>query len=925
MSWLTPFRRRLPRTPRTPPTRCRYRPDLEALEDRTLLSANTSIPTLSAVGPIIPQLAGEGFSTIPPTGPAEVNPYGVAFVPAAFPTTGTLQPGDVLVANFNGATNVQGTGTTIVRITPSGARSTFFTSDAQHQGLSTALGVLKSGFVIVGNAPNNGTGGLNQGSLQILDKNGNVVSTLTDANLLKDPWDLTINDQGSTAQVFVSNVSGTTGANGTVTRVDLSIPATGAPTVTGMHQIASGYATRLDAGAFVLGPGGLAYDPATDKLYVAAEDEQVGGTEVGTIFSVPTAGTTTTDQGKGSVVFADATHLHGPIGLVLLPNGDLMTANGDGVNTDPNQPSELVEFTTAGQFVNQFSIDPLNGAAFGLNVISNNGQVRFAALNDNQDTLTVWPFVPTFDNPYVLSTVPPTGPAELNPYGVAFVPSTFPTTGTLQPGDVLVANFNGATNVQGTGTTIVRITPSGARSTFFTSDVQHQGLSTALGVLKSGFVIVGNVPNNGTGGVLQGSLQILDKNGNLVKTLTDANLLKDPWDLTINDQGSTAQVFVSNVSGTTGANGTVTRVDLSIPATGAPTVTGMHQIASGYATRLDAGAFVLGPGGLAYDPLKDTLYVAAEDEKVNGTEVGTIFAVPNAGTTTTDQGKGSVVYADATHLHGPIGLVLAPNGDLITANGDGVNTDPNQASELVEFTPAGQFISQFSIDPNNGAAFGLNLTISNGQLRFAALNDNQSTLSLSTFTLVAPPPTVISSLTPFKATEGSAAVTLTVNGSNFTRNSTVLFNGTVLATTYVSSSMLTAIVPASLLADEATASITVNVPGTAASSAQSFAIVDNTPTLTASASGGLAAKHTTLTIQFTDTATEDHKLKVNWGDGTSTVMDLGISKSGSATIKHKFKHAHKSITVTVVDDEGTVSNTVQLPMPKPKKHPKRHK
>jgi hypothetical protein len=85
-----------------------------------------------------------GFSTVPPTGPAESNPYGVEVVPAAFPKGGTLQPGDILVSNFNGANGVQGTGTTVVRITPLGELSTFF-AGAQ-QGLSEALAVLKSGF-----------------------------------------------------------------------------------------------------------------------------------------------------------------------------------------------------------------------------------------------------------------------------------------------------------------------------------------------------------------------------------------------------------------------------------------------------------------------------------------------------------------------------------------------------------------------------------------------------------------------------------------------------------------------------------------------------------------------------------------------------------------------------------------------------------
>jgi hypothetical protein len=684
--------------------------------------------------PIVTSLVGEGFSTIPPTGPAELNPYGVAFAPANFPTTGTLQPGDLLVANFNNPANVQGTGTTIVRITPTGQRSTFFTST--HLGLDAGLAVLQSGFVIVANLPN--VNNLpSQGALQIIDSNGNLVKTITDANLLKGPWALTVNDQGSTVQVFVSNVSATSGANGTVTRIDLMIQGS-TITVQDMVQIASGYNTRPDTAAFVVGPAGLAFDPNTGTLYVASEAEKVNGTEVGTIFSIANAGTTTTG-GKGTVVFADANHLHGPLGLVLLPNGDLMTANTDAVNADPNQPSELVEFTPAGRFVNQFSIDPLNAGPFSLAVTSDSGGVHFAALNDNQNTVTVWNFVPKFGNPYVLSTIPPTGPAELNPYGVAFAPANFPTSGTLQPGDLLVANFNDPTNTQGTGTTIVRITPTGQRSTFFTSP--QLGLDAGLAVLQSGFVVVANIPvvNNTPG---QGALQIIDNNGNLLSTLTDANLLDGPWALAINDQGNKVQIFVSTVSkGVTAistpnppatANGTVTRIDLAIQ-NGKPVVQDMVQIASGYANRSDNAAFVVGPAGLAFDPRTDTLYVASEAEKVSGTEVGTIFAVDNASTTSGDHGKGTVVFADPMHLHGPLGMVLAPNGDLIAANNDSVNIDPNQPSELVEFTRAGQFVGQFSLDPLIDGPFSLAVQSDGGQLKFAALNNNQNTVSIWSF------------------------------------------------------------------------------------------------------------------------------------------------------------------------------------------------
>ena len=97
-----------------------------------------------------------------------------------------------------------------------------------------------------------------QGSLLILDRNGKVVTTLSDSLFLDGPWDLTVNDQGSTAQVFVSNV-----LNGMVTRIDLTIPKGGNPIVESLTRIASGYLTRTDPAALVVGPTGLAYDAKT--------------------------------------------------------------------------------------------------------------------------------------------------------------------------------------------------------------------------------------------------------------------------------------------------------------------------------------------------------------------------------------------------------------------------------------------------------------------------------------------------------------------------------------------------------------------------------------------------------------------------------------------------------------------------------------
>jgi uncharacterized protein (TIGR03118 family) len=322
----------------------------------------------------------------------------------------------------------------------------------------------------------------------------------------------------------------------------------------------------------------------------------------------------------------------------------------------------------------------------------------------------------------VPSTFPTAGNKDQNPYGVAFVPKDIKPGGVLQAGDILVSNFNNGDNLQGTGTTIVRINATtGERTVFFQGT--GLGLTTALGALKSGFVIVGNVPT--TDGkfdtIKAGSLLILDSNGKLVKTLADSKLLDGPWDLTINDEGKEAQVFVSNV-----LSGTVTRIDLRIPSTGAPVVEKMTQIASGYKHEANDEALVVGPTGLAYDAKRDILYVASTDDNA-------IYAIDNAGEAKRDHGKGSLIYKDNAHLHGPLGLVLAPNGDLITANGDAVNKDPNHPSTLVEFTTHGKFVGEFSIDKDTGGAFGIALSVSDGALRFAAVNDNTNNLDVWTF------------------------------------------------------------------------------------------------------------------------------------------------------------------------------------------------
>src|SRR5580658_3945116 len=314
------------------------------------------------------------------------------------------------------------------------------------------------------------------------------------------------------------------------------------------------------------------------------------------------------------------------------------------------------------------------------------------------------------------STIPPSG--DLNPYGVAFVPAGFPSGGSIAAGAVLVSNFNSNSNLQGTGTTIVSITPTGQQSVFATSKLI--GLDTALGVLSRGFVVVGNLPVAYPMGVAtpqQGSLQIFNRNGTLVATLNDPNLLDSPWDLTINDQGSQAQVFVSNV-----LSGTVTRLNLSVGATQV-TVVSKTRIGSGYGHQPNAAAVVVGPTGLAWDPYNETLYVAS-------TADNEIFAIANARNRNNSAGPGFVVFADQTHLHGPLGLTLAANGNLITANGDAVNAGGVQ-NELVEFTRTGTLVATYAMDAGApGSAFGIATTSTpSGIVLFASVDDNLNTVT----------------------------------------------------------------------------------------------------------------------------------------------------------------------------------------------------
>ena len=328
----------------------------------------------------------------------------------------------------------------------------------------------------------------------------------------------------------------------------------------------------------------------------------------------------------------------------------------------------------------------------------------------------------------IASTVPHNG--DVNPYGMAVVPRTL---GALKRGDILVSNFNNSANLQGTGTTIVEISPSGRFTTFASIDASKLpgpcpggvGLTTALVALKSGFVIVGSLPTtDGTSATAQaGCLIVLNSRGHVVETFADKQI-NGPWDMTALDQGESAMLFVTNVLNGTVAGGgkvvnggTVLRIGLKIDGDDGsiPRITSETVIGAGFAERTDPGALVIGPTGVGLGS-GGTLYVA--DSLKNR-----VVAIHNA-VTRNSASRGVTGSADGT-LNDPLGLVLAPNGDILTANGnDGF---------IVETTPYGKQVARKLVDntgspPGAGTFFGLAVIPGVSGVYF--VDDGSNTLNL---------------------------------------------------------------------------------------------------------------------------------------------------------------------------------------------------
>jgi hypothetical protein len=340
-----------------------------------------------------------------------------------------------------------------------------------------------------------------------------------------------------------------------------------------------------------------------------------------------------------------------------------------------------------------------------------------------------------------IRTIAPTVPAngDVNPYGVAQVKRTI---GKLHAGHILVSNFNNSGNFQGTGSTIVDVAPNGAMSVFAALNPASAdnpvklaagscpggiGLTTALVVLKQGWVIVGSLPTRDMGKTFTGPgcLIVLDRMG-IPRETFYGSLINGPWDMTAFDGERQASLFVTNVlNGTVDAagavvpGGTVTRLNLNLQGA-MPALESITIIGSGFPEHTDPAALVVGPTGvgLRASCAGDRDDCADHDRDQDGDQDGNhdssllyvadtvsnrVAVIDRALTRVTSAGIGRTLSAGGS-LNAPLGLVVTPSDTVLTVNGgDGL---------IIEISPHGMQLAKRLIDssgspPGSGALFGL--------------------------------------------------------------------------------------------------------------------------------------------------------------------------------------------------------------------------
>jgi hypothetical protein len=328
-------------------------------------------------------------------------------------------------------------------------------------------------------------------------------------------------------------------------------------------------------------------------------------------------------------------------------------------------------------------------------------------------------------------------------------------------------------------------------------------------------------------------------------------------------------------------NGTIT-------STATTTVRGLNGSSAGSTASLVASSnnrlfFLEDTAGYNMAPSITALRTATAMAGINTAFRGVAFAPVAAAPT----------IASFTPISGPVGTTVTVTG-----------THFNGATSV---TLNGVDVPNFTVLEATTLAFEVPTGATSGLI--AVTTPGGTATSTSSFMVVAPNPApTLTNLTPATASAGSGPLTIALDGTGFSSSSLVSFNGSVLATTLVSPTQLTAVVPASILTTAGTYTVTVTnpAPGGGTSTASTFTVVAPAPTI-ASFTPAMGGPGTTVTITGTNFMGAT-AVKI----GSLAISDYTVASATTITLVLPSSTSNLSGFLTVVTPGGTATSTTSF-------------
>jgi hypothetical protein len=305
---------------------------------------------------------------------------------------------------------------------------------------------------------------------------------------------------------------------------------------------------------------------------------------------------------------------------------------------------------------------------------------------------------------------------------------------------------------------------------------------------------------------------------------------------------------------------------------------------------------------LAVDPnTSTTAYVTFSGYTGFGDNLGHVFKTTNGGASWTDI-----------------------TGNLPNVPVNGLVVDPDSTSTLFVATDIGVLYtttggtSWTSLVTGLPRVFVTGLTLHNASRTLRAGTYGRGVWDISIASLLQV--VSITSLSPPSATAGGPQFTLTVNGDNFDKTSVVEWNGANLATTFVSSSQVTATVPATDIATAGTFQITVfNSDTNQTSNAVQFAVNNPVPSLTSLMPSSATAGSAGFTLTVNGSSFVNGSV-VQWnGSARTTTYVSGSQLTAAITASDISQGGTAQVTVVNAAPGGGTSNaltfTINIPTP----------